>query len=103
VVRVVAMEKFVLDETSQLSEVRNVTDMKVDALHHPEHAAHLPLARNDSVEYLPRFVCVAKCARYNAQIAGEEIGEVRAQIQTALLRQLKGPHHCFRILGEIRL
>src|SRR5436190_21168724 len=101
-VRGVAMEKLVLDETSELSKLRNVTAEKVDPVHHPKHASHIALARNDGFEYLPRFLCVAKRARYNAQIASEEIGEVGAQVHMALLRQLKGPHHCFRIFHEIR-
>ena len=35
------------------------------------------------------------------EIAREEIGQVRAQIELPFLRQLKGPHHRFRILREI--
>src|ERR1700730_4869174 len=95
------MEKLVLHETGELPKLRNVTAEKVDAVHHPEHAAHFALARKDGPEFFPLPLGVAKPARHQAQITREEIGEVRAQIQLPLLRQLKGPHHRFRILHEI--
>ena len=41
------------------------------------------------------------CARHHAQIAREEIGQIRAQIQLPFLRQLKGAHHRFRIFHKI--
>src|ERR1039457_4964298 len=95
------MKKLVLHETGELPKLRNVTAEKVDALHHPEDAPHFAFARNDGLEYLPRFPCVAKRAGHDAQITREEVGEVRAQIQLPFLGQLKGPHHPFRMLHEI--
>ena len=43
-VRGVTMEKLVLHETGELPELRNVAAEKIDAVHHPEHAADFAFA-----------------------------------------------------------
>src|SRR5436190_24235720 len=100
-VRSVAMEKFVLHETGELPKLRHVAAQKIDAVHHAKDPAHFAFTGNDGFEYLPRFRVVAKAARDQPEIAGEEIGQFRAQIQLPVLRQLKGAHHRLRMFCQI--
>ena len=87
------MEKFVLHQAGELPELRNVTAEKIDPVHHPQHAADFAFARNNPLERLLRRPRVSKCAGDHAEISGEEIRQVRAEIELAFLGQLEHLHH----------
>ena len=67
------MEKFVLHQAGELAEFRNVTPKKIYPMHHPQDAAYLAFARNNSPEDFARLFAAAKRARDQPEISGEQV------------------------------
>src|SRR3954465_9098654 len=92
-IRGVAMKEFMLHETSERSELRQVPAEKIHAMHHAKNAARFALSRKHGLKHLPRSFRVTKRARNSRKIARQEILQIWGEMQAMFLRQLKCPHH----------
>ena len=72
-------------------------------MHHSQNPAHLAFSGNNPHERFARALFVTECAGYDTEIARNEIGQLRAQIELAFLSQLECAHHCFGMFYEVGL
>ena len=89
----VAMEKLVLHEAGELPELRDVAAEKIDLVHRAQDAADLALARADREEGFARGLGILEGAIDEVEAAADELRELRAEPELALLQVLEEPHH----------
>ena len=74
----ITMEIFVLHETGEGTELRQVTAEKIHLVHHAQDTRDLSLAAKDASKDLTRRLAVTKLAIHETEAATEEIGQFRA-------------------------
>src|SRR6266487_2943142 len=57
-IRRVAVEKLMLNQTRELTKLRNIVTEKINPMHHAQDASHFTFARKDLDEAFSRLFCV---------------------------------------------
>ena len=94
------MEKLVLHEAGEGTELRDVAAEEIDLVHHAQHAADLAFAREHRCEDFARRFRVSERSRHETQAAADEIFELGAEIEMMFLRELEGAHQQLRLVLE---
>ena len=96
----ITVVKFVLNEAGKGPELGNVAPEETKIVHLAKNAADLAFAGENSEKSLPRDPGVLEGAVHEAKTPANGIAQLRAEIELAHLRVMKGPDEPVRILGE---
>ena len=99
-VRGVAVEKLMLNETGQGTELGQVTPEKPHPVHLPQAPCHASLPGENRLEGLPVVTVVAEGLVDHRKTGLDDINELRAHPQTPDLRMLEEPHQAPGVLIE---
>src|SRR5712691_3918062 len=94
------MKIFVLHEAGEMSKLRQIPAEEIDLVHHAQDARDLAFAAEDARKNLAWRFPVTELARDETQTPAEQIGQLRAQLQAALLGMFECFHQLFRFLVE---
>src|ERR1700730_9422044 len=96
----VAGKEFVLHQTGELAEFRNVSPEKIHPVHYAQNLADLTLARHNGFENFAWFLGVTVDARDLAEPPIKQILQLRTQVEVMFLCELKYSHHLGRLPFE---
>jgi len=99
-VRGVAVEKLVLDEAVQRTELGQVAAEEADAVHQAQDARDVALAFEDRLEYLAVGFCVAERPVDISPVVGDETADLGAELEVAHLAMLEQSHQTVRVFLE---
>src|SRR4051812_16033228 len=94
------MEKLVLHEAGELAKFRDVAPEKIYLVHRAQDPPDLTLPRTNRHEGFARRLRILKSAIDQMQPAADPLGQLRAELELALLHVLKQAHHPHGILRE---
>src|SRR6266705_3205222 len=72
-IRRIAVEKLMLNQTGELTELRNIVPEKINPMHHAQDASHFTFARKDLDEAFSRLFCVLVLAPNAARCLTEAL------------------------------
>ncbi len=94
------MEIFVLHQAGEVSKLREIASEEIDLVHHAKDSRDIAFAAEDARKNLSGRFAVTKPARDDAQAPAQQVGQLGAQFESALLGMLECFHHLFRFAVE---
>src|SRR6266705_5120728 len=88
-IRRIAVKKLMLNQTGELTKLRNIATEKIHPMHHAQGVSHFTFARKDLDEAFSRLFCVPVSALDATCCPAEALDNFRTQLQFAFLRVLK--------------
>ena len=100
----ITMEIFVLHQAGEVTKLREIASEEIDLVHHAKDARDVAFAAKNARKNLSRRFSVTKRARDEAQAPAQQIGQLGAQFEAALLGMLECLHQLLRFpVEELRI
>ena len=99
-VRRIPVQKLMLHKAGELTEFGNVSAKKIDAVHHSQDAPHSPFVGENRFENHTWPARILIRPSDMAQASAQQVFQLRAEIEVALLGKFKGVHHLLRVVAK---